>query len=80
MVYSFVDALRWATQLAEGLAYLHACRPLIIHRDLKPENCLLTGQCRAAVCRNASHTLQGRPICKGLTKTAISCFCESVLK
>lgn len=42
-VYSFGDALRWTTQLAQGLAYLHAHRPLIIHRDLKLENCLLTG-------------------------------------
>ena len=43
-VYSFGDALRWTTQLAQGLAYLHAHRPLIIHRDLKLENCLLTGE------------------------------------
>ena len=43
VVYTFEDALRWMTQLAEGLVYLHACRPLIIHRDLKLENCLLTG-------------------------------------
>ena len=42
-VYKFGDALRWTTQLARGLAYLHGHRPLIIHRDLKLENCLLTG-------------------------------------
>ncbi len=37
------EALKWCLQLAEGLAYLHAQRPVIVHRDLKLENCLLTG-------------------------------------
>lgn len=36
------DALRWALQIAEALAYLHQFSPLIVHRDLKLENILLT--------------------------------------
>ncbi len=34
------DAIRWGTQVAEGLAYLHGLG--LVHRDLKPENVLLT--------------------------------------
>lgn len=38
-VYSKPDALRWATQVAEALHYLHSvCKPMIIHR---------CGACRA---------------------------------
>ena len=43
VVYTTEEALKWCLQLAEGLAYLHAQRPVIVHRDLKLENCLLTG-------------------------------------
>jgi serine/threonine protein kinase len=31
----------YATQLAQGMNYLHTCRPPVIHRDLKPANLLL---------------------------------------
>ena len=43
MVYTTEEALAWCLQIVEGLAYLHAQRPVIVHRDLKLENCLLTG-------------------------------------
>lgn len=36
------DAMRWALQIAEALAYLHHFSPLVVHRDLKLENILLT--------------------------------------
>ena len=36
-------ALRWATELARGMAYLHSRRPPVLHRDLKPGNLLLDG-------------------------------------
>ena len=30
-----------ATALAQGMNYLHTCKPPILHRDLKPANLLL---------------------------------------
>lgn len=33
--------LKWAMQLAEAMAYLHAKRPPIIHSDIKPANIML---------------------------------------
>ena len=41
-------ALRWATEIARGMAYLHSCKPPVLHRDLKPGNLLLdgSGSCR----------------------------------
>lgn len=40
--YSEELALKWCTQIAAALAYLHEAKPKIIHRDLKLDNCLLT--------------------------------------
>ena len=37
-LYTYAEGLRWATQIAEGLAYLHGLNPTIIHRDLKLDN------------------------------------------
>lgn len=34
-------AVRYATHFAQGMNYLHLCKPPIIHRDLKPANLLL---------------------------------------
>lgn len=34
-------ALRWATELCRGMAYLHSRKPPMLHRDLKPGNLLL---------------------------------------
>lgn len=33
--------LQYATQLAQGMNYLHTCKPPVIHRDLKPANLLI---------------------------------------
>ncbi|EDW28169.1 GL27129 [Drosophila persimilis] len=42
--YSVQEALRWALQCAEAVAYLHAMTPRpMLHRDIKPHNMLLTG-------------------------------------
>lgn len=34
--------VRWMTQLAAGLAVLHACNPPLLHRDVKPDNVFVT--------------------------------------
>eukprot|EP00892_Ulva_mutabilis_P009310 jgi/Ulvmu1/6751/UM030_0086.1 len=41
-LYSYPDALRWVTQAAKAIAYLHESHPQVLHRDLKSENLLLT--------------------------------------
>lgn len=41
-LYSYLDALRWVTQAAKAIQYLHDSRPQVMHRDLKSENLLLT--------------------------------------
>ena len=43
-LYTYEDGLRWATQISQGLAYLHDQEPTIIHRDLKLDNILLEGR------------------------------------
>mmetsp|Transcript_53182 Transcript_53182/g.129152 ORF Transcript_53182/g.129152 Transcript_53182/m.129152 type:complete len:710 (-) Transcript_53182:154-2283(-) len=35
------DQIIYATQFAQGMLYLHTCKPPIIHRDLKPANLLI---------------------------------------
>ncbi|MDO5291845.1 MAG: protein kinase [bacterium] len=35
------DVLKWARQLADAVAYLHAQQPPIIHGDIKPDNLML---------------------------------------
>ncbi|KAH8361769.1 hypothetical protein KR200_009044, partial [Drosophila serrata] len=43
--YYLANALNWAHQIAQGLAYLHAMKPkAIIHRDIKPSNAILSQQ------------------------------------
>lgn len=42
-LYRMQDAVRWITEMAQGLKYLHQCQPMVIHRDLKLENILLSG-------------------------------------
>ena len=37
-------AHRWACQLCEVVAYLHAQTPPILHCDIKPHNIMITGQ------------------------------------
>ena len=35
------DKIAYAIQLAQGMLYLHTCKPPVIHRDLKPANLLI---------------------------------------
>ncbi|KAL3905425.1 MAG: hypothetical protein SGILL_009683, partial [Bacillariaceae sp.] len=35
------DKFVYALQLAQGMTYLHTCKPPIVHRDLKPANLLI---------------------------------------
>ena len=37
-------AHRWACQLCEVVAYLHAQTPPILHCDITPHNIMITGQ------------------------------------
>eukprot|EP00026_Physarum_polycephalum_P008229 Phypoly_transcript_08308.p1 GENE.Phypoly_transcript_08308~~Phypoly_transcript_08308.p1 ORF type:complete len:488 (+),score=56.60 Phypoly_transcript_08308:26-1489(+) len=41
-VLSYSQVVRMATEIAEGLNYLHSCSPKIIHRDVKSSNILVT--------------------------------------
>src|SRR5512136_664295 len=41
------QALGWATQVADALAYLHQRQPPVVHRDIKPANIRLTPDGRA---------------------------------
>jgi len=36
------DVLNWASQISDGLIYLHEQTPIILHRDIKPSNIKLT--------------------------------------
>lgn len=55
-----------ASDIANGLAYLHEQNPPIIHRDLKPDNIMLDGNNRLklvdfgiSVARNVTYTIAG---------------------
>jgi serine/threonine protein kinase len=47
-LYLYADALRWCTQTAEALQYLHEANPQVVHRDLKAENIMLASAGRAS--------------------------------
>ena len=37
----YAQVVKMATEIAEGLDYLHSCSPRIIHRDVKSSNILV---------------------------------------
>lgn len=39
---SWKERLRFAIEIAEGMEFLHAMKPIIIHRDLKSLNVFIT--------------------------------------
>eukprot|EP00884_Botryococcus_braunii_P009138 jgi/Botrbrau1/18225/Bobra.53_1s0082.1 len=41
-IYTDACALRWSTQLASALAFLHGQEQPVLHRDVHPENVMLT--------------------------------------
>jgi serine/threonine protein kinase len=46
-LYNYGDALRWMSQTAKALQYLHESSPQVLHRDLKSDNLLLSERFRA---------------------------------
>ena len=44
------QTVRWATGVAEAMAFLHAQSPRIVHRDLKSHNLLLAADGRLKLC------------------------------
>jgi len=46
----FPMALQFAIDAAEGMRYLHACKPVVLHRDLKTLNLLVNDEGRVKVC------------------------------
>jgi peptide/nickel transport system substrate-binding protein len=43
------EALKWASQVADALVYLHAQNPPVIHRDIKPANIRITPEGKATL-------------------------------
>jgi len=42
--------IRYATDVAEGIKYLHSRRPVMIHRDIKTHNLLISDDGRVKLC------------------------------
>eukprot|EP01024_Parvocaulis_polyphysoides_P014822 TRINITY_DN1621_c0_g2_i1.p2 TRINITY_DN1621_c0_g2~~TRINITY_DN1621_c0_g2_i1.p2 ORF type:complete len:263 (-),score=15.10 TRINITY_DN1621_c0_g2_i1:198-986(-) len=40
-LYTIMDAFNWVFDIAKGMQYLHASRPMVVHRDLKLQNIML---------------------------------------
>lgn len=76
-------AHRWACQLCEVVAYLHAQTPPILHCDIKPHNIMITGQ--GDICLidfNTSLVFQGDDTVVGVTahRPAISRTMVSIIR
>lgn len=62
-------AYRWASQLCEVTAYLHAQNPPILHCDIKPHNIMITGQGNICLIDfNTSLIFQGADTVVGVTR------------
>ncbi|KAH8295201.1 hypothetical protein KR018_008585, partial [Drosophila ironensis] len=50
-MYSMEDAVRWASQCAKALEYMHSMQPNpVLHRDIKPQNLLLDSKRNLKIC------------------------------
>jgi len=55
-----MDAFNWVFDIAKGMQYLHASRPMVVHRDLKLQNIMLdqkANRTKAVIIDFGLHTL-----------------------
>ncbi|KAH8411891.1 hypothetical protein KR222_001285, partial [Zaprionus bogoriensis] len=69
--YSFLGALNWMYQFAQGVQHLHSMRPKpVLHRDLKPHNLLLFNDFRTLKITDFGTTVEIATVMTNLVGTS----------